>query len=244
MNSLASYYLDPDDPAYPAYEREYPKFRRNLEERYPQVCENCEFRVKERIRQTGYEAKADHLRRMMERSKTGRVTRKARNRNWRTLLVFAGAAGHWGSVAGQLSWHLLASMDSNRIKPGEGSSVFSISLSCIKQAIGKQQVESQCSSGLAPYSGLALLLGILSLWWNPKLWLKVEGRSGRFVGLGEYYKVQLIILVVRFVAWALLKDRMISGINPSLSRAMHIFMMGFIILVRSYLLGKLFQIIV
>ncbi|KAL2000977.1 hypothetical protein VTN02DRAFT_2378 [Thermoascus thermophilus] len=230
-SALASYFPSPDDPAYSAYEREYPKFRKNLEERYPQVCENCESRVKARIRQAGYEAKADHLRRMMDRSKTGRAARKARNRNWRSLLVFAGAVCYWGSIAGQLAWNLLGALDGERVVVDEQHWLSISSLaSCTKQAIETRQVGSHCSSGLTPYAGIALVLGILSLWWNPRLRMKVEGRTGRFVGLGEYYKVQLIVMVMRFVAWAVLKDPLMSGMQPTLPPTLHAFMMAFTIL--------------
>ncbi|KAL1968877.1 hypothetical protein VTN77DRAFT_1238 [Rasamsonia byssochlamydoides] len=224
MKALGSYLPDPDDPAYPAYEREYPKFRKNLEERYPQVCENCEARVNQRIRQAGYEAKADHLRRMMERSKASRAARKARNRNWRSLLVFAGAVGHWASVAGQLAWSFVGAIEDVSF---DKDSPWSSFVSLTRKVIGTRQVESH---DLAPYAGVALILGILSLWWNPKLRLKVEGRSGRFVGLGQYYQFQLIVLVTRFVLWALLKDPATSGMKPSLPPTLHIFMMVFMIM--------------
>ncbi|THC92597.1 hypothetical protein EYZ11_007927 [Aspergillus tanneri] len=204
-SALAAYFPSPEDPNYAAYEREYPKFRKNLEERYPQVCARCEPLVKERIRQTGYEAKSDHLRRMMDRSKAGRAARQARKWNWRSLLVFAGAMGYWVSIAGQLSWNLWSALavDDPLRDPDEN---------------------------LAPYAGLALVAGILALWYNPKLRLKVEGRGGRFVGLGEYYKVQLIVMVARCAFWAVLRDPSSSGLDPSLPPALHVFMIFFSLL--------------
>jgi hypothetical protein len=233
MKTLATYFPDPDDPRYPAYEREYPHFRQNLEERYPQVCENCESRVKAGIHQAGYVAKADHLRRMMERSRTGRAARKARNRNWRSLLVSAGAVGYWGSVAGQLSWNLMGAMKSKGAVSDQWEPASSSLLSCIRQAIETQRVETQCSSDLVPYAGLALALSIITLWWNPKLRLKVEGRNGRFVGLGEYYKLQLILIVMRFVAWALLKDPDAANMPSSLLPVLHACVAAFTIMVGS-----------
>ncbi|KAN0085356.1 Ima1 N-terminal domain containing protein [Elaphomyces granulatus] len=230
MKTLATYFPDPDDPRYPAYEREYPHFRQNLEERYPQVCENCESRVKAGIHQAGYVAKADHLRRMMERSRTGRAARKARNRNWRSLLVSAGAVGYWGSVAGQLSWNLMGAMKSKGAVSDQWEPASSSLLSCIRQAIETQRVETQCSSDLVPYAGLALALSIITLWWNPKLRLKVEGRNGRFVGLGEYYKLQLILIVMRFVAWALLKDPDAANMPSSLLPVLHACVAAFTIM--------------
>lgn len=231
-SALASYFPPTDDPNYAAYEREYPKFRQNLEERYPQVCVKCEPRVRDRIRQARYEAKSDHLRRMMDRSKAGRAARQARNWNWRSLLVFAGAIGYWTSIAGQFSWNMWSALDTEDAlrDPDDAVKPFPI-VSCVHQVLETRRVPASCSVDLAPYAGLALVAGILSIWYNPKLRLKVEGRGGRFVGLGEYYKVQLIVMVVRCAFWGVMRDPSSSGLEPTLPPALHIFMVFFTILV-------------
>ncbi|KAE8350041.1 Ima1 N-terminal domain-containing protein [Aspergillus coremiiformis] len=227
-SALAAYFPPADDPNYGAYEQEYPKFRKNLEERYPQVCAKCEPRVKERIRQAGYEAKSDHLRRMMDRSKAGRAARHARRWNWRSLLLFAGAISYWASVAGQLSWDLLGALaaDESLSDPDDLLSSASI-IPCIHRTLQMRQLPSLCSVDLAPYAGLSLVAGILSVWYNPKLRLKLEGRGGRFAGLGEYYQVQLIVMVMRCVFWALLRDPSSSGLQSHLPPALHTFMFIF-----------------
>ncbi|RAH44363.1 uncharacterized protein BO95DRAFT_392220 [Aspergillus brunneoviolaceus CBS 621.78] len=227
-NNLASYFPPSDDPSFGAYEREYPKFRKNLEERYPQVCATCEPRVKQRIRQTGYEAKADHLRRMMDRSKAGRMARKARRWNWRSLLVWAGAMGYWASVAGQLSWNIWSALAVEEIEPLQDPDALSNSphlVECAREIVQTRRIPSSCAMDLAPYAGLALIVGILSLWWNPKLRLKVEGRGGRFVGLSEYYQVQLIVMVVRCVFWAVLREPSSSGLEANIPPTLHLFML-------------------
>ncbi|GLA43415.1 hypothetical protein AnigIFM63309_001149 [Aspergillus niger] len=232
-SALASYFPSSDDPNYSAYEKEYPKFRKNLEERYPQVCVKCEPRVKQRIRQAGYEAKSDHLRRMMDRSKAGRAARQARRWNWRNLLVLAGALGYWISVAGQLSWNVWSALTVEESEPLQDPDSPSISpsiVSCVPLLFETRRVPNHCSMDLAPYAGLALIAGILSIWWNPKLRLKVEGRGGRFVKLGEYYQVQLIILVVRCAFWGVLRDPSSSGLPPDLPPTLHLFMIFFTIM--------------
>ncbi|OJJ47474.1 hypothetical protein ASPZODRAFT_63117 [Penicilliopsis zonata CBS 506.65] len=232
MSALASYFPPSDDPAYSAYEKEYPLFRQNLEERYPQVCERCEPRVTQRIRQTGYEAKSDHLRRMMDRSKAGRAARQARSRNWRSVLVFAGALGYWGSVAGQLAWDSMAALNGGEPfqEEIETSISSSLILSCMDETVRVGRIPGRCSFDLVPLAGLSLVMGILSLWWNPKLRLKVEGKGGRFSRLGEYYRVQLIVMVVRCVFWAVLKDPSSSGLQADLRSALHWFMLAFTLL--------------
>ena len=232
--ALASYFPATDDPSYSAYEKEFPQYRQSMEERYPQVCAKCEPNVRNRIRQTGYEAKSDHLRRMMERSKAGRTARQARNRNWRSLLVFAGAFGYWGSVAGQIAWDVLGALDAGGEVWESDHPVSPSLVSCVQQTLQERRLPSYCSVDLAPHAGLSLIAGILSLWWNPKLRSKIEGRGGRFVGLGEYYQVQLIVIVVRCAFWAVLKDPASSGLQPTLPPALHLFMIFFTILVRTH----------
>ncbi|KAL4975722.1 Ima1 N-terminal domain-containing protein [Aspergillus desertorum] len=230
-SALASYFPPSDDPSYSAYEREYPKFRRNLEERYPQVCDKCEPRVKARIRQAGYEAKSDHLRRMMDRSKAGKAARKARKWNWRSLLVFAGAVCYWASVAGQLAWDMTSALPVGEPLRRPDSLLMSLKIvSGIRQALQTHRLLTYSSVDLVPYAGLSLVAGILSLWYNPKLRLKVEGRGGRFLGLGEYYKVQLIVMVLRCAFWAVLRDPSSSGLDATLPPALHLFMIFFTIL--------------
>ncbi|KAK6838183.1 hypothetical protein RU639_000871 [Aspergillus parasiticus] len=227
-SALAAYFPPTDDPNYGAYEQEYPKFRKNLEERYPQVCAKCEPRVKDRIRQAGYQAKSDHLRRMMDRSKAGRAARHARKWNWRSLLLYAGAMTYWASVAGQLSWNLVGALATDELlrDPDDLLTPASI-VTCVQQTLETRRMPSYCFVDLSPYAGLSLVAGILSAWYNPKLRFKVEGRAGRFVSLGEYYQVQLIVMVVRCVFWALLRDPSSSGLQSHLPPTLHTFMFIF-----------------
>ncbi|PLB36361.1 uncharacterized protein BDW47DRAFT_132819 [Aspergillus candidus] len=229
-NALASYLPPSDDPDYCAYERGYPSFRKNLEERYPQVCANCEPRVRERIRQSGYEAKSDHLRRVIDRSKAGRAARQSRTWNWRSLLVFAGAVGYWTSIAGQLCWDAWSALATEELHYSKALSSSPTVSAWIQRIAQNPFAPSSRAIDLAPYARLSLVAGILTLWYNPKLRLKVEGRGGRFVGLGEYYKVQLIVMVVRCAFWAMLKDPASSGLEPALPPALHLFMILFTVL--------------
>jgi Ima1 N-terminal domain len=224
MKVLGSYLPDSDDPAYPAFEREYPRFRRNMEERYPQVCENCEQRVNNRIRQTGYEAKADHLRRTMERSKISRATQKARRRNWRSILDVAGALGYWTSVAGQLLSDLVGTYELwDGVVGYDHLQIVVTFLSYVRELVSSF---GYCSQDLA---GIALIVGVLSIWWNPKVHHKVEGLNGRILGLNQYYECQLIVMVARFGVWALLKDP--NQLKPSLPPAIHAVMLLFMSIV-------------
>ena len=230
---LASYFPSTDDPTSAQYERDYDRIRKELESRYPQVCDSCEPRVRQRIRQAGYEAKADHLRRMMDQSRASKTARRERQRSWQSLLVYVGALCYWTSVFGQLAWDLMSALPV--IYPLSASSLsldFSASLaSCLWHTVKFRYLPGDCAVDLAPSAGFALLAGSLSLWWNPRIREKLEGKGGRFTGIGEYYQVQLIALVVRYVFWALLKDPAASGLEPRLPPALHMFMIIFTVLV-------------
>ncbi|KAK2763906.1 hypothetical protein FQN54_009525 [Arachnomyces sp. PD_36] len=225
-DALAQYLPPPSDPDYAAYESSYPTYRKNLEERYPQVCVNCEARVRDRIRQSGYEAKADHLRRMMEQSRRGKL--KARGWNWRSSLVSMGAIGYWGSIFGQLGWNIVGAMTlRNSIWDIEEELPAAAVKSCVDQALALRRFDDYCSVALTPYAGLALILGVLSLWWNPRLRDRVEKKGGRLAGLDEYYKIQIFVIVVRFVAWACLQDPSMTGLDPGVIPAVHMFTAAF-----------------
>jgi hypothetical protein len=241
-SSLASYFPPSDDPTDIEYERGYEQFRKSLEDRYPQVCESCEPLVKSRIRKAGYEAKSDHLRRMMDQTRANRESRQARNRSWRSLLLVAGALAYWASIAGQLAWNLISvatlsrtgqSLDVDSLPTEEPLPSNSVIL-CISHFIRMRRIPGVCSPDLAPTAGLALVAGVLSLWWNPKLRMKIDGMPGKFRGLAEYYETQLIVIVARCVFWAVLKDPSASGVNPNLLPALHGSMTIFIILVGTF----------
>ncbi|EED23832.1 conserved hypothetical protein [Talaromyces stipitatus ATCC 10500] len=219
VSALAAYLPDTDDPLYFAYEQQLPYYRQKMEDNYPQVCEKCEQKVNERIRQTGYEAKADHLRRTMERSKMSRAAQKARRRNWRSMLTMAGALGYWTSVAGQLLSDLIGTCALWDSIAGGRWPVVMTFLSFVQELVSYIGYSSQ------DLAGIALVMGALSIWWNPKIHHKVEGLNGRILRLNQYYECQLIVMVARFAVWAWLKDS--SNMEPSLPSAVHAFMILF-----------------
>lgn len=236
---LAATYPDFEDPGYRAYEQDYPEYRRTLEDRYPQICANCESQAREHIRKTSYEAKTDHLRRMLIRTEEERAARRMRRRSWRAWLVYIGAIAHWVSIIGQLAWDIIGALDAvepEHLKdPDHPWSLLSI-FSFVFSTLWTRRVPSHCSTSLAPLAGLCLLAGLLSIWWNPMLRRKVEERRGRLVGLGDYYKVQLIVMVTRCVFWAMLKDPSSSGLQGSIPPALHLFMIALNLLVSLFIM--------
>jgi hypothetical protein len=134
--TLSNYLPSQDDPAYSQFEARLPAYRKELEDRYPQVCAECEPRVRERLQQAGYHAKADHIRRVMERSRARRV---ADIWGWRSLVIKSGGILYWTSFATQLLWHAMGALTDQSIYP-ESASAFT----CFEQLLSQRRVAASC----------------------------------------------------------------------------------------------------
>jgi hypothetical protein len=175
-------------------QRRYYAFRKNLEKRYPQMCRECEPRVLERVRQAGYTAKTDHLRRMMDRSRATRAAGTSR----RSPLNWADSAGRalwWGGLGVQMGWHV----------------------ACMAIAVENESLDdvrwmraawwASWVSMMLPadmLGSLAVWMAVLACWWNPE-WVKVfKGFSKHILHLPQWYALQAVLIVARIVAWKVL----------------------------------------
>ncbi|MCJ1434918.1 hypothetical protein MMC27_004288 [Xylographa pallens] len=217
--ALASYLPSPTDPQYPDYEKQYPGYRRGLEERYPQVCDSCQPRVQERLRATGYAAKTDHLRRMMDKSRSAK--RSQYTWSWRHIVVHAGGAGWLLGLMGQILWNAL-SASANVDGDSPDDTVPILLQNWLQQITG-----ADCTNLAEPLASVSLVLGFLSIWWNPRLSNKMSGQVGRLIGLSEFYKLQGILNLTRLLAWySIGKDHGLY-LDSSTTKAVHAIMLVF-----------------
>jgi hypothetical protein len=212
--TLSEYLPDLDHPDYMKYEAALPEFKKKLEDRYPQVCAACEPRVRQQLQQATYTAKSDHVRRMLAKSRQRRIANRL---GWRSLIITIGGLGYWMSVAGQLLWHAMGALTSDRIPTDELQPILCLHELAIYQA---------CPRGCAEYYGLlashTLKLGILCIWWNPQWHHKLAGRDGRLTNLDTYYQIQAGIIVFRFALWAALQSTGVFAWLPAqFSPALH-----------------------
>ncbi|KAI5304066.1 hypothetical protein KEM56_006886 [Ascosphaera pollenicola] len=98
--TIANYMPDTSEQSYAQFEARYPHFRKELEERYPPLCEHCAPLAREKIKQAQYLAKSDYLRRMVN-------VKDDRPLTWFRLLIVLGATAHYISIAGQLVWDIM-----------------------------------------------------------------------------------------------------------------------------------------
>lgn len=176
------------------------EYRRELETRFPPVCSQCEPRVREQIRLSGYVAKTDHLRRNLERTRGGRDLGRW---NWKSTIIFLGATGWYISLAGQLLWDAQQVVAAHR-QEMVGEDDPSIS-TCRSSRWAIAHMTSKCSTNYDSAADLALDLGLLCIWWNPRLKEKFT-KDGRIVGKAGYYGAQIMLLVLRFVSWSVLRS--------------------------------------
>ncbi|KEF56105.1 uncharacterized protein A1O9_07686 [Exophiala aquamarina CBS 119918] len=192
--ALSQFLPDPEDPDYDKIEAQLPIFKNGLEERYPQCCAKCEPKVRAQLNRATYNAKSDHIRRVLDKSRKQRI---ASRRGWRSLLVSAAGLGYALSIIFQAAWHLYGS----QLQPAPIIDGLRLS-----QCLSERPLNKQCLNLMERFVGLSLGLGLLCVWWNPKWQHKLSNNEGKLVGLEKYYLIQLGLLLSRFAVWAILQD--------------------------------------
>ena len=226
--SLANYLPAPDDPLYAQFEATYPVYRRSLEERYPQVCASCEGRVQRRIQEAGYAAKADHLRRIMERAKDSRQA--AANWTFRWRLAWFGGILWTTALLGHIVWHGLGTM---RLEEDDGMRDDSLAPTfqkCILEVYKSREIHPRCGQAVRPFASRLLAVAVVSAWWNPVMGYRILSRVS---GLGEFYKQQCVLLLARMLSWYLLCDGSGLQLDRDVERAVQGVMLALNVIVSS-----------
>ncbi|CAI6338074.1 unnamed protein product [Periconia digitata] len=201
--TLAEYIPDEDDPQYAKYLASADTYRAELEERYPQVCDNCIGPVQDRIRAAGYAAKADNLKRRLVESKKYR-SKESTARQRFTLAVIAIA--QWAyvlSVFAGLLWHAMGMA----VLPEHAPLAFDWTM-CAKQALSLRRINELCVNSFEVLDILkyALLADLLTVWWNPKLRQKTNYPGGRMHNLFLVWGLRIITLVTRYLSYISLRN--------------------------------------
>lgn len=237
MQALASYLPQPDDPTYPQFEASYDEYKRNLEQRYPQVCANCAPRVRQRIRQAGYAARTDHLRRMMDKTKFGDLQRNDFAWTWRSILLTIGGFVWWTSLLGQLIWHLMGALST--LLPQKSTDVFEPTLrKCMRSALIVLSIEEPCFELATQWATWTLLAGIPFSWWHKTLRERMLVAGGRIVGLQDYFKLQAVVIFVRIMAWQVLQNQFTLSLPADAFGAAHLMIALFLVIVSCYRIGS------
>lgn len=232
QNLVAEYLPDEDDPEYAKYEAHFDAYRAELEGRYPQVCKDCEDRVNDQIRRAGYVAKADHLRRVMERSEKKRRTPQTLRQAWTLRSISLAKWTYILSFFVQVSWHIFGVMmaaDDPMWKGDESAIPASFSLEvCLRQAVFVCQVDDACvlSRSVIQVVMYALLADMVTLWWNPRLKDKTNSITGRMSGLKSLWAIRAAVFVLRCGSLYYWQHTAVDRDSISTFHNMHLFLLA------------------
>lgn len=222
----------------------YKEYQAQLERRYPQVCPQCAPKARQRIKQAGYMAKTQHLRRMMQKTKDGIAGPMDWEWTWRSWVLRVAGLGWWASALGQSLWHATEAMslrdrwNAHHWGLGEDMSMDKPVLEptfavCFGQIAGRSRNAEPCSALFFRWMPWLLVIGLFTFLWNNKLREKyLRSGDGRMVGLRDYYLVQLVLLASRAAAWAFLGDSGTANTWPrglQIATGAHAVMAGFIL---------------
>lgn len=203
-----------------------------MQETYPPVCERCETQIREKMQHSDYFVSADNLGRSLRRSNESWVSRRGWQYDLASLMLVLGKYMWFMSWIGQFLWHVM-----NMIKPMRHPECISEfapapSLSgCATQIFTLDTLQQFCDELLGSLVGCALVLGLLSIWWNP-LWVrKMKVTYGRITGRKEYYQLQAIFLGLRWAGWNFITQPGEFELDPQQWKALHAFMLAVTLLV-------------
>ncbi|KAJ4349018.1 hypothetical protein N0V95_004955 [Ascochyta clinopodiicola] len=195
--TLAEYLPDEDDPEYERYAASLDAYRTELEDRYPQVCPTCLPRVQDQIRAAGYAAKADNLRRIIDRSREHSRTAHTSRQTWTLRCIALAKWLYLSTVVVGLSWHAVALMVAPTAAHALGE--HTTWSTCWKQAVFSRNVDQSClvSSLALQLLQASLLTDLMTIWWNPKLASKTNSITGRMRGLKSLWFIRATVFVLR-----------------------------------------------
>lgn len=186
--------LDPSNPRYRESEKAYYKYKKDLEKRYPQVCEDCAPKAIERIKAAKKTAQADWLGRKLQTSKTNKFNTHGRSVDFFGILKLAWFAG----VFGQLLWNAVV-LITVALRNVEANSSFNAPPILITLA---EALTSLATSKTLVWRSLQL--SFLSFAWNPRIKELIAGGARlhtQIKGYRHWYKLQLIMIVTRSLTY-------------------------------------------
>jgi hypothetical protein len=223
--SLANYLPDEDHPRYREYEAALPKWRKELEARYPQICVACAPRAQLKINRADYYSVTDNLNKtQMKASRRrglspGMVSESRDDGHKMTMRAVLGLLGliMWASVVAQVFWHAYGAWDVifGRKEGGVDEDVFAedkiafdTTLKTCFAAAYRFHIEKSCHRLFGSYMPRFLLASLCLLWYNHGLraYYNPKVRYDHITGQKQHFWIQLIVMVIRTGAYLGLSD--------------------------------------
>jgi hypothetical protein len=223
--SLAQYdvELDPKHPHFRERERQYFTYRKNLEKRYPQVCEDCEPKVLERMREAGKTAKTDYLRRLMDKTRA-KKHQKPKHFSMSRSFEFTGKLLWYAGLLGQFIWSIMTfAAYTLHTSPTTLDLVPSSAMAFLKPITAISTSSS--------WARTSLYCSISSFWWNPMFNQMNKGFMNHINGFGDWYKFQVIMIISRSIFYYISGTGILADPFAQPSIGAHLFVFAFITIV-------------
>jgi hypothetical protein len=223
---------DESDPEYKSRCEGAKKYQQDMENIYPQICIDCVPAVEKRMKEAKYQANADNLRRLMNKTRNRQNTITFRSLSWLRFFSVVGRYFTIIGILGQLTWNGLGVFGT------VGSQAF-MSIQTMPQFPKGSPVHNLFlvflhilplpggPGGVPRSAGFCLLLSILSFWWNPKFRDTIRCFDSHMSGRKEYYATQAILIATRGLFWLMMGKGPLGQPDSSASRAAHLFMFVF-----------------
>ena len=131
----------------------------------------------------------------MERTREGRIA--YRKSSWKSYIYFLGGVAWLASWTGQTAWNGIGLWISKKGYEYDGIREVDMPLSgssCLQQVIQGSGIVPGCVELIDLMAYCALVLGFISLLWNPRLQDSIASRGGQIVGKRDYYFLQILLL--------------------------------------------------
>jgi hypothetical protein len=223
--SLANYLPDEDHPRYREYEAALPKWRKELEARYPQICVACAPRAQLKINRADYYSVTDNLNKtQMKASRRrglspGMVAESRDDGHKMSMRALLGLLGliMWASVIAQVFWHAYGAWNAMVWRAGVGVEedvfaedklVLNTTLKTCFAAAYRLQTDKSCHRLFGSYMPQFLLANLCLLWYNHGLraYYNPKVRYDHITGQKQHFWIQLIVMVIRTGAYLGLSD--------------------------------------
>lgn len=247
LETLSNYLPDEDHPRYQEFEDALPKFKAELEQRYPQICRKCAPAAQSKIRQADYDATTYNNARLVKATQDRRDgSVLGRRDDWKKqsvrLLLMLAKLAVYANMFLQIAWHVFAALQVNLStsvsdSAEDGHEQYSPTLtpqSCVRQFVSLK-VDPKCYRQLGEWVPYTVILALGLLWYDPGLtrWYHPTTRIEAVRGQRQYLWMQILLLVVRGVVWLKLSDPAIAkSLTTHQLTALHVLMVVFMLLVQ------------
>ncbi|TKA24747.1 hypothetical protein B0A50_05735 [Salinomyces thailandicus] len=244
MEHLSNYLPDEDHPEYHEFERRLPQFKKDLEQKYPQICRRCAPKAQNVIHRADYYAGTQNVAALGRKTRArGGVDRRRQRDDWgkwcmRRTLGIVGLT-YYACLLAQVAWHAYGIYATptgalNMEVQTEDAAFNTAPRLCVLQSLG-MSFNPSCYQMFGTYMGRALLVTACLIWYHQGLrhWFHPTYRVETVSGSKEYFWLQAIMLAVRTQAYYKMVD---PAFTATLTRqqaiAVHSFMIVFMLLVQ------------